>query len=85
MSNKDAYWEKTKNHMLVTLALWAFFSLVIFMFGSELNTMSFLGYQLAYYMTAQGSLLAFVIILFWTANKQEKIYEEHGFSERGDD
>ena len=84
MSNKDAYWNKTKNHMIVTLVLWAFFSLVIFMFGSELNTMSFLGYPLAYYMTAQGSL-AFVIILFWTANKQEKIDEEHGFSEREDD
>ena len=78
-------WNKTKNHMIVTLVLWAFFSLVIFMFGSELNTMSFLGYPLAYYMTAQGSLLAFVIILFWTANKQEKIDEEHGFSEREDD
>ena len=57
MSNKDAYWEKTKKHMFITLALWAFFSLVIFMFGSELNTMSFLGYPLAYYMTAQGCLL----------------------------
>ena len=83
MSNKDAYWNKTKNHMIVTLVIWAFFSLVIFMFGSELNTMSFLGYPLAYYMTAQGSLLAFVVMLFWTANKQEKIDEEHGFSERG--
>ena len=85
MSNKDAYWNKTKNHMIVTLVIWAFFSLVIFMFGSELNTMSFLGYPLAYYMTAQGSLLAFVVMLFWTANKQEKIDEEHGFSEREED
>jgi len=75
MSNKEKKKKKTKNHMFVTLALWAFFSLVVFMFGSELNTMSFLGYPLAYYMTAQGSLLAFVIILFWTANKQEKIDE----------
>jgi len=55
------------------------------MFGSELNSYSFLGYPLAYYMTAQGSLLAFVIMLFWTANKQEKIDEEHGYSEREDD
>ena len=85
MSNKDAHWAKTKNHMIVTLVIWAFFSLVIFMFGTELNTMSFLGYPLAYYMTAQGSLLAFVIMLFWTANKQEKIDEEHGFSEREED
>ena len=37
------------------------------------------------YVTAQGSLLAFVIMLFWTANKQEKIDEEHGFSEREED
>ena len=85
MSNKDAHWAKTRKHMFVTLLLWFFFSMVIFMFGAELNTMSFLGYPLAYYMTAQGSLLAFVIILFWTANKQEKIDEEHGFSEREED
>ena len=85
MSNKDAYWAKTKSHMIVTLVLWFFFSIVIFMFGSELNTMSFLGYPLAYYMTAQGSLLAFVIILFWCTAKQEDIDEEFGCAEREDD
>ena len=84
MSNKDAYWAKTKNHMIVTLVLWAFFSLVIFMFGSELNTMSFLGYPLAYYMTAQGSLLAFVILIFWFAGRQEDIDEECGFGGEDD-
>ena len=84
MSNKDAYWAKTKNHMIVTLVIWAFFSLVIFMFGSELNTMSFLGYPLAYYMTAQGSLLAFVLLIFWFANRQEKIDEECGFGGEDD-
>ena len=84
MSNKDAYWVKTKNHMIVTLVLWFFFSIVIFMFGAEINSMTFLGYPLAYYMTAQGSLLAFVIMLFWTANKQEKIDEEFGYGERED-
>jgi putative solute:sodium symporter small subunit len=31
-------------------------------------------------MCAQGSLIAFVVILFWSANKQEKIDEEFGFS-----
>ena len=63
----------------------SFFSIVIFMFGSELNTMSFLGYPLAYYMTAQGSLLAFVIMLFWCTGKQEDIDEEFGYAEREDD
>ena len=81
MSNKDAYWVATKKHMFITLALWFFFSLVIFMFGSEMNTMSFLGYPLAYYMTAQGSLLAFVLLIFWFANRQESIDDECGYGE----
>ena len=85
MSNKEKHWEKTKAHMLITLLLWAFFSMVIFLFGHEINSMSFLGYPLAYYMTAQGSLLAFVIIIFWFANRQEKIDEEFGFGEKEDD
>ena len=85
MSNKTKHWEKTKGNMIITLALWFFFGYVIFMFGSDLNSSSFLGYPLAYYMCAQGSIIAFVIILFWSANRQEKIDEEFGFSERGDD
>ena len=83
--NANTYWKKTRNHMIITLLIWFFFSILIFMFGSDLNTMSFLGYPLAYYMTAQGSLLAFVILLFWTANKQEKIDNEHGYNEREED
>ena len=36
-------------------------------------------------MCAQGSIVAFVVILFWSANRQEKIDEEFGFTERGED
>ena len=81
MSNKEKHWEKSKNHMIVTLVIWFFFSTVIFMFGAEINSMSFLGYALAYYMTAQGSLLAFVVLIFWFANKQESIDDECGYGE----
>ena len=84
MSNKEKHWEKNKGHMFITLDLWAFFSMVIFLYGYENNTMSFLGYPLGYYMTAQGSLLAFVLIIFWFANRQEKIDEEFGFGEKED-
>ena len=85
MSNKAKHWEKTKGQMIVTLSLWFFFGYVIFMFGSSLNSSSFLGYPLAYYMCAQGSIVAFVILIFWFANRQEKIDEEFGFTERGED
>ena len=85
MSNKAKHWEKTKGKMMVTMILWFVFCYLIFMFGESINYASFLGYPLAYYMCAQGSLLAFVVILFWSANKQEKIDEEFGFTEKEDD
>lgn len=71
--------------MWITLAIWFFFGYIIFMFGSDINSASFLGYPLAYYMCAQGSIIAFVVLIFWFANKQEKIDEEFGFAEKGDD
>ena len=85
MSNKERHWEKTKGLMILTLAIWFVFSIVIFMFGEGLNNGSFLGYPLAYYMCAQGSIVIFVVLIFWFANRQEKIDEEFGFAERGED
>ena len=85
MSNKERHWEKTKGLMIITLAIWFVFSIVIFMFGESLNNSSFLGYPLAYYMCAQGSIVIFVVLIFWFANRQEKIDEEFGFAERGED
>ena len=71
--------------MMLTLGIWFIFSIVIFMFGESLNNGSFLGYPLAYYMCAQGSIIIFVVLIFWFANRQEKIDEEFGFAERGED
>ena len=85
MSNKEKHWDKTRGLMMITLAIWFVFGYLIFMFGSSLNSGSFLGYPLAYYMCAQGSIVAFVVLIFWFANRQEKIDEEFGFSERGED
>ena len=71
--------------MMLTLAIWFIFSIFIFMFGESLNNGSFLGYPLAYYMCAQGSIVIFVVLIFWFANRQEKIDEEFGFAEREED
>ena len=64
MSNKEKHWEKTKGLMIITLIIWFVFGYLIFMFGSDLNTSSFMGYPLAYYMCAQGSIIAFVVLIF---------------------
>ena len=78
---QEAHWQKTKGLMFITLAIWFFFSTVVFMFAADLNTASFLGYKLGYYMTAQGSMLAFIVLIFWSNGRQEKIDREFGFSD----
>jgi putative solute:sodium symporter small subunit len=51
------------------------------MFAPSLNKVVILGFPLGFYMAAQGSLIAFVIMLFWFARRQNQIDEEHGMAE----
>ena len=86
MAKNAQHWEKTKGLLIITLALWAIFSMGIFLFGAEMNTVTGpFGYPLTYWFTCQGSLGFFVILIFWFAGRQEKIDEEFGFAERGED
>ena len=86
MSKQEQHWEKSKGLLMMTLAIWFVFSIGIFLFGAEMNEVTGpFGYPLTYWFTCPGSLGAFVILIFWFAKRQEKIEEEFGFSERGDD
>jgi len=83
MSTQDRarHWEKTRSLMFTMLGLWIFFSFIIHMFVNVLNGISIFGFPLGYYMAAQGSLIAFVVMLFWFAKKQNAIDEEFGVAE----
>ncbi|EKE77322.1 RNA polymerase sigma-32 factor [Oceanibaculum indicum P24] len=67
--------------MWVTLAIWFFFSFVVHFFVSALNEINFIGFPLGFYMAAQGSLIAFVVLIFWYSAKQNQIDEECGVAE----
>ncbi len=81
MSKQEEHWKDTSKLTVITLVLWFIFSIVVHAFGHSLNTISFLGFPLGYYMAAQGSLLAFVVIIFWSTGRQENIDTKHGFAE----
>ena len=67
--------------MWTMLVLWIFFGFVIHMFVNQLNSIVFLGFPLGFYMAAQGSLIAFVVMLFVYASAQDKIDREEGVAE----
>jgi putative solute:sodium symporter small subunit len=75
------YWSKTSRLMWTIFALWVAFSFVIPLFAVQLNSIKFLGFPLGFYMAAQGSLIAFVLLCTWNAVAQNKIDEEFGVHE----
>jgi len=80
-SRDQAYWSATSRLMYIHLALWIFFGFVIHFFVSALNKIVILGFPLGFYMAAQGSLIAFVVMLFMFAKQQDKIDRDHGVAE----
>jgi putative solute:sodium symporter small subunit len=70
----DAYWARTRKLMLVMLGLWIFYFLVVHIFITTLNkvTVPVLGLPLGYYLAVQGSLVVFLVSLFWFGRKQNQ-------------
>ncbi len=80
-STGDRHWSRTSALMWSMFVLWLIFSFVIHFFVEKLNTITFLGFPFGFYMAAQGSLLVFVLMLFFFAWKQDVIDREEGAAE----
>ena len=80
-SDQTTHWRRTRSLMWVTLAIWFVFSFLVHWFADALNGASFLGFPLGFYMAAQGSLIAFVVLIFWFARAQDRIDRECGVAE----
>ncbi|MDZ4791265.1 MAG: DUF4212 domain-containing protein [Hyphomicrobiales bacterium] len=79
--NVERHWSATRGLMFVMLFLWLFFSFGIHFFVKELNEIVIGGFPLGFYMAAQGSLIAFVIILAMFASSQDGIDRKYGMAE----
>jgi putative solute:sodium symporter small subunit len=77
----QTHWRRTRALMLITLAIWFVFSFVVHFFAGSLNQITIIGFPLGFYMAAQGSLIVFVVLIFWFAHRQNRIDEECGLAE----
>ena len=78
---REQHWAKTRSLTILVLCLWFIFAFVVHWFAKSLNELSFMGFPLGYYMAVQGSLIIFVILIFFLNWRQDKIDEEHGMNE----
>jgi putative solute:sodium symporter small subunit len=83
--NIQSHRRRTRHLMLVMLGLWACFSVIIPMLMVPLNrlTIPYLDLPLGFFMGAQGALIAFVLMTFWFAARQDRIDRDH-FVDRKD-
>jgi putative solute:sodium symporter small subunit len=78
------YWRKNLFITAVLLLVWFVVTFVEGWYARELNNISFLGFPLGFYMSAQGSLIVYVVIIgiyAWYMNRLDKEYGVH----EGDD
>ena len=59
----NEYWRKNLRLTAVLLLVWFIVTFVEAWFARELNSMTFLGFPLGFYMSAQGSLIIYVALI----------------------
>jgi putative solute:sodium symporter small subunit len=77
--NALSHWLRTKKLMLAMLGLGTAFSICVPMLVVPLNKFSipYLDLPLGFFMTTQGALIAFVLMLHVFARRQDRIDRDH--------
>lgn len=74
------YWRKNLNLTLVLLVIWFVATFVMAFFARELS-FNFFGWPFSFYMAAQGSLIIYILIIWYYARAMKKLDDEYGVAE----
>ena len=75
------YWRKNLIITAILLAVWFVATFVEAWYARELNQITFLGFPLGFYMSAQGSLIIYVVIIYIYAKYMGKLDKEYNVDE----
>jgi len=78
------YWKRTVNVTIVLLAIWFIVTFVMAYFAVGLHNIVIGGFPLAFYMSAQGSLIIYVVLIWYYARKMGQLDREYGVHEEED-
>lgn len=76
------YWSENLRLISILLVIWFAVSYVPVLFVEALNNIVIAGFPLGYYMGSQGSLVVFVIEIFYYAYAMNKLDDKYGLSDR---
>ena len=78
------YWSKTLSKTAWLLAVWFVVTFVVGYYARELS-FNFFGWPFAFYMGAQGSLVIYILIIWYYAKSMNTMDQEFGVAEAEED
>ena len=75
------YWRKNLRLTAVLLAIWFVVTFVVIYFAPQLNDIVIMGFPFAFYMAAQGSLIIYVLVIWFYAHRMNQLDQEFGVYE----
>lgn len=78
---QQEYWQRNLSLTGLLLGIWFLTTFGVIWFARELNEIVFAGFPLAFYMGAQGSLLIYVLIIWFYARRMNELDQEYGVHE----
>jgi len=79
------YWRKNLFVTFVLLTIWFIVTFVEGWYARELNAVSFLGFPFGFYMSAQGSLIVYVLLIAFYARYMNRLDREYDVHEGEED
>ena len=77
----EEYWRKNLFITAVLMFIWFVATFVVGWFARELNDYTFLSFPLGFYMAAQGSLIIYVLIIWYYARYMNRLDVEYNVDE----
>lgn len=79
--NRGRYWQATQRLTAGLLVLWCAATFGLAWFSDELNALDLFGFPAGFYMSAQGTLLIYLGMIWYYNRRMREIDREHGVEE----
>ena len=79
------YWHKNLLITAILLFIWFIVTFVEAWYARELNAFTFLGFPFGFYMSAQGSLIVYVVLIWFYARYMNALDIEYNVDEGEDE
>jgi putative solute:sodium symporter small subunit len=77
-----AYWKENIRYVIILLAIWFSVSYGAgILFKDALNTIQLRGFKLGFWFAQQGSMYAFVILIFVYVRLMNKLDKKYGYND----